>query len=273
MKALSLRTEGATYLQIGAAIGGVSVERARQIVAKAERILEREKHLAQTFVPEALEALTDDRLLEWARLCVTENRWRAPPLGWPNGLSVFAKKVDELELSVRSANCLKNDNIVYIGDLIQKTEAEMLRTPNFGRKSLNEIKEVLANMGLHLGMDVTNWDRPGGPWQPPAQPPPSHAETQASPRNDFKPRAPNPMDQRRGEMVRDGFDVIGRYAITPQGDGVAWAVKTPLTGPVPMPDIDNDQAWATAEALWLDHYPTLTPVFRAYRASLPELAK
>jgi DNA-directed RNA polymerase subunit alpha len=67
------------------------------------------------------------------------------------------KKVDELELSVRSANCLKNDNIVYIGDLIQKTEAEMLRTPNFGRKSLNEIKEVLAQMGLHLGMDVSGW--------------------------------------------------------------------------------------------------------------------
>ncbi len=54
------------------------------------------------------------------------------------------RKVDELELSVRSANCLKNDNIVYIGDLVQKTEQEMLRTPNFGRKSLNEIKEVLA---------------------------------------------------------------------------------------------------------------------------------
>ena len=69
----------------------------------------------------------------------------------------FLKKVDELELSVRSANCLKNDNIVYIGDLVQKSEAEMLRTPNFGRKSLNEIKEVLANMGLHLGMDVPNW--------------------------------------------------------------------------------------------------------------------
>ena len=67
------------------------------------------------------------------------------------------KKVDELELSVRSANCLKNDNIVYIGDLIQKTENEMLRTPNFGRKSLNEIKEVLAGMNLHLGMDVPNW--------------------------------------------------------------------------------------------------------------------
>ena len=67
------------------------------------------------------------------------------------------RKVDELELSVRSANCLKNDNIVYIGDLIQKTEAEMLRTPNFGRKSLNEIKEVLAQMGLRLGMHVPNW--------------------------------------------------------------------------------------------------------------------
>lgn len=67
------------------------------------------------------------------------------------------KKVDELELSVRSANCLKNDNIIYIGDLVQKTEAEMLRTPNFGRKSLNEIKEVLASMGLRLGMENIGW--------------------------------------------------------------------------------------------------------------------
>jgi DNA-directed RNA polymerase subunit alpha len=67
------------------------------------------------------------------------------------------RKVDELELSVRSANCLKNDNIVYIGDLVQKTEAEMLRTPNFGRKSLNEIKAVLEGMGLHLGMEIPNW--------------------------------------------------------------------------------------------------------------------
>ncbi len=71
--------------------------------------------------------------------------------------AALLKKVDELELSVRSANCLKNDNIVYIGDLIQKSEGEMLRTPNFGRKSLNEIKEVLAQMGLHLGMEVPNW--------------------------------------------------------------------------------------------------------------------
>jgi len=67
------------------------------------------------------------------------------------------RKVEELELSVRSANCLKNDNIVYIGDLVQKSEQEMLRTPNFGRKSLNEIKEVLSSMGLALGMAVTGW--------------------------------------------------------------------------------------------------------------------
>jgi DNA-directed RNA polymerase subunit alpha len=67
------------------------------------------------------------------------------------------RKVDELELSVRSANCLKNDNIIYIGDLVQKTEQEMLRTPNFGRKSLNEIKEVLQTMGLQLGMEIPEW--------------------------------------------------------------------------------------------------------------------
>ena len=66
-------------------------------------------------------------------------------------------EAEKLELSVRSANCLKNDNIIYIGDLVQKTEAEMLRTPNFGRKSLNEIKEVLAKMGIHLGMDTPGW--------------------------------------------------------------------------------------------------------------------
>ena len=67
------------------------------------------------------------------------------------------RKVDELELSVRSANCLKNDNIVYIGDLVQRSEPEMLRTPNFGRKSLNEIREVLKVMGLELGMNVEDW--------------------------------------------------------------------------------------------------------------------
>jgi len=67
------------------------------------------------------------------------------------------RKVEELELSVRSANCLKNDNIIYIGDLVLKSESDMLRTPNFGRKSLNEIKEVLSQMGLHLGMEIPDW--------------------------------------------------------------------------------------------------------------------
>ena len=71
--------------------------------------------------------------------------------------SNLLKKVEELELSVRSANCLKNDNIIYIGDLVQKSESEMLRTPNFGRKSLNEIKEVLQQMELNLGMSVPEW--------------------------------------------------------------------------------------------------------------------
>ncbi len=70
---------------------------------------------------------------------------------------VLLKKIDELELSVRSQNCLKNDNIVYIGDLVQKTSEHMLKTQNFGRKSLVEIKEVLSNLGLKLGMEVPGW--------------------------------------------------------------------------------------------------------------------
>jgi DNA-directed RNA polymerase subunit alpha len=70
------------------------------------------------------------------------------------------KSVDEMELSVRSYNCLKNANIRTIGELVQKTEAEMLKTKNFGRKSLNEIKEILTNMGLSLGMKLDNWPQP-----------------------------------------------------------------------------------------------------------------
>jgi Bacterial RNA polymerase, alpha chain C terminal domain len=86
--------------------------------------------------------------------------------GWPpenveelskNFQIIFFKKVDGLELSVRTANCLKNDNIIYIGDLVQKSEEEMLRTPNFGRKSLNEIKEVLEQMSLHLSTEIPGW--------------------------------------------------------------------------------------------------------------------
>ena len=85
----------------------------------------------------------------------------APPPPDP----ILLRPVDELELTVRSANCLKAENIYYIGDLIQRTETELLKTPNLGRKSLNEIKEVLASRGLSLGMKLENWppanlDRP-----------------------------------------------------------------------------------------------------------------
>ncbi len=74
------------------------------------------------------------------------------------------RSVDDLELSVRSANCLKNANIRYIGELVSKSEAEMLKTKNFGRKSLNEIKEILSEMGLNLGMKVDGWPPVG--WDP-----------------------------------------------------------------------------------------------------------
>ncbi len=115
--------------------GSVSPEDA---VAYAARILQDQLSIFVTFEePESASKGESDEGLEFNPLLL--------------------KKVDELELSVRSANCLKNDNIVYICDLIQKTEAEMLRTPNFGRKSLNEIKEVLSGMGLHLGMEVEDW--------------------------------------------------------------------------------------------------------------------
>jgi DNA-directed RNA polymerase subunit alpha len=74
---------------------------------------------------------------------------------------VLLRPVDDLELTVRSANCLKAENIYYIGDLIQRTETELLKTPNLGRKSLNEIKEVLASRGLSLGMKLENWPPAG----------------------------------------------------------------------------------------------------------------
>jgi len=74
---------------------------------------------------------------------------------------ILMRPVDDLELTVRSANCLKAENIYYIGDLIQRTETELLKTPNLGRKSLNEIKEVLASRGLTLGMKLENWPPAG----------------------------------------------------------------------------------------------------------------
>ena len=79
----------------------------------------------------------------------------------PNFDPILLRPVDELELTVRSANCLKAENIYYIGDLIQRTETELLKTPNLGRKSLNEIKEVLASRGLTLGARLENWPPQG----------------------------------------------------------------------------------------------------------------
>ncbi len=78
----------------------------------------------------------------------------------PEYYKYLDKKIDELELSVRSANCLKNANIRYIGELVQKTESEMLKTKNFGRKSLNELKKILEQMGLSFGMEIPDWKPP-----------------------------------------------------------------------------------------------------------------
>jgi len=88
----------------------------------------------------------------------------------PNSNENLSKRVDELELSVRSANCLQNANIKYIGELVQKSESEMLKTKNFGRKSLNEIKEILSEMGLGLGMKIEGWEPPAGAEELPAAP-------------------------------------------------------------------------------------------------------
>ena len=85
-----------------------------------------------------------------------KQREKAPPID-----PILLRPVDDLELTVRSANCLKAENIYYIGDLIQRTETELLKTPNLGRKSLNEIKEVLAARGLTLGMKLENWPPAG----------------------------------------------------------------------------------------------------------------
>ena len=81
---------------------------------------------------------------------------KAPPID-----PVLLRPVDDLELTVRSANCLKAEDIYYIGDLIQRTETELLKTPNLGRKSLNEIKEVLASKGLTLGSKLESWPPAG----------------------------------------------------------------------------------------------------------------
>ena len=97
-----------------------------------------------------------DQLNVFAALEGTETAAEAPSRA-PTVDPILLRPVDDLELTVRSANCLKAENIYYIGDLIQRSENELLKTPNLGRKSLNEIKEVLASRGLTLGMKLENW--------------------------------------------------------------------------------------------------------------------
>ncbi len=101
-----------------------------------------------------------DQLNVFAALEGTETAAEAPARA-PTVDPILLRPVDDLELTVRSANCLKAENIYYIGDLIQRSENELLKTPNLGRKSLNEIKEVLASRGLTLGMKLENWPPPG----------------------------------------------------------------------------------------------------------------
>jgi len=100
-----------------------------------------------------------DQLTTFADLKGTPIQMEQPKT--PQVDPILLRPVDDLELTVRSANCLKAENIYYIGDLIQRTETELLKTPNLGRKSLNEIKEVLASRGLTLGMKLENWPPAG----------------------------------------------------------------------------------------------------------------
>ncbi|WBF65511.1 MAG: DNA-directed RNA polymerase subunit alpha [Candidatus Kinetoplastibacterium crithidii] len=102
-------------------------------------------------------AILMDQLSIFASLQGSQDSQELPSRNAPRIDPVLLKPVDELELTVRSANCLKAENVYYIGDLIQRTENDLLKTPNLGRKSLNEIKDVLASRGLTLGMKLDNW--------------------------------------------------------------------------------------------------------------------
>ena len=105
--------------------------------------------------------ILQDQLEAFVKLDETTPSPGQPRQVTPSIDPILLRPVDDLELTVRSANCLKAENIYYIGDLIQRTENELLKTPNLGRKSLNEIKEVLAARGLTLGMKLENWPPAG----------------------------------------------------------------------------------------------------------------
>lgn len=104
--------------------------------------------------------IIQDQLLVFTDFDALEEQQTGESTG-ANLEDILAQPIDHLDLSVRSMNCLKSDDIFYVGDLVLRTEQEMLRTPNFGRKSLTEIKEVLENMGLSLGMKLDNWPPAG----------------------------------------------------------------------------------------------------------------
>ncbi|MNJ96884.1 DNA-directed RNA polymerase subunit alpha [compost metagenome] len=123
--------------------------------------------------PEEAVALSSKIMKEQLQIFLTFDETMEPAeeareMGSPSLNENLFRSVDDLELSVRSANCLKNANIRYIGELVVRSEAEMLKTKNFGRKSLNEIKEILGEMGLGLGMKIDGWPPAG--WDP-SQPP------------------------------------------------------------------------------------------------------
>ncbi|HKJ87382.1 MAG TPA: DNA-directed RNA polymerase subunit alpha [Gammaproteobacteria bacterium] len=148
----------ATYTPITRATYKVENARVGQVTDYDRLILEVDSDgslSAEEAVRRAAELLRDQLTIfvDLAPSAPSETRESERPEVDPNLL----KSVDDLELSVRSANCLKAENIRFTGDLVQKTEQELLKTPNFGKKSLNEIKEVLASMGLSLGMKLENW--------------------------------------------------------------------------------------------------------------------
>ena len=148
----------ATYTPISRATYKVENARVGQVTDYDRLILEVDTDgsvAAEDAVRRAAELLREQLqiFVELAPSAPTEAKSGEAPEVDPNLL----KSVDDLELSVRSANCLKAENIRFTGDLVQKTEQELLKTPNFGKKSLNEIKEVLAAMGLSLGMKLENW--------------------------------------------------------------------------------------------------------------------
>jgi DNA-directed RNA polymerase subunit alpha len=121
--------------------GGIRPEDA---IAYAAKILKEHMTIFINFDEDTAEPVIEEEQ-EWEKVPLNDNLFRT---------------VEDLELSVRSANCLKNADINYIGHLVQRTEAEMLKTKNFGRKSLNEIKHLLSDMGLSLGMKVEGWEAP-----------------------------------------------------------------------------------------------------------------